>query len=148
MTIHGESLHKEPSPEYRAWCNMKTRCSNPNRHRSHRYVGRGISVCDRWLNSFENFLADKGRRPSPEHSFDRIDNDGDYTPENTQWATVAEQQANRSNNIRVELHGETVILAEACRQLGIHMPRIDKYVSRKGWSHQQAIDHFAKIRLT
>ena len=77
---------------------MKERCRNPKHNRFHRYGGRGIRVCDRWLDSYENFLADMGRKPSPTHSVDRIDNDGHYEPGNCRWATDAEQRANRSDS--------------------------------------------------
>lgn len=84
------------SPEYRAWDAMKSRCYNPKARGYAGYGGRGIAVCDRWRYSFENFLADMGERPSPEHSLDRIDNDGNYEPGNVRWATRSEQQRNRT----------------------------------------------------
>jgi hypothetical protein len=74
---------------------MKQRCLNPNHDSYPRYGGRGIRVCDRWLASFEDFLADMGRKPSDTHSIDRKDNDGHYDPGNCRWATGVEQQANR-----------------------------------------------------
>jgi len=79
---------------YRAWANMKTRCSNLQRQEFNRYAGRGIELCERWMN-FENFLADVGQPPSPKHSIDRIDNDGNYEPGNVRWATFTQQMANR-----------------------------------------------------
>jgi hypothetical protein len=74
---------------------MKDRCCRPLAYCYHLYGGRGITVCERWQNSFSAFLADMGPKPSPEHSIDRINNDGNYCAENCRWATTKEQQANR-----------------------------------------------------
>jgi hypothetical protein len=95
QTKHGES-GLQRTPEYSAWVGMKTRCTNPKCEFWKDYGERGIRVCKRWLNSFENFLADVGRRTSPLHSLDRFpDNNGDYEPSNVRWATGSEQQHNR-----------------------------------------------------
>lgn len=100
MKSHGETKHingkRVATPEYRAWQSLKNRCTNPNARDYPYYGGRGIKVCQRWLNSFENFLADMGRRPTPQHSLDRIDPDGDYEPSNCRWATKQEQARNRA----------------------------------------------------
>jgi len=85
---------KSKTPEYRAWDNMIQRCYNSGYIRSYRYLGKGIVVCDRWRSSFDNFLEDMGYRPSPLHSLDRINNDGNYEAGNCRWATSAQQAAN------------------------------------------------------
>jgi hypothetical protein len=74
---------------------MKRRCHNINYSQYFYYGGRGITVCDRWINSFENFIADMGEKPSSLHSLDRIDNNGNYEPSNCRWATSSEQRINQ-----------------------------------------------------
>jgi hypothetical protein len=87
--------HGRKAPEYRNWANIKTRCFNPNCVDYNNYGGRGITMCERWRQSFAMFLADMGSRPSLMHSIDRFpDRDGNYEPGNCRWATPAEQGAN------------------------------------------------------
>jgi hypothetical protein len=90
--VHGMSKTR---PEYNAWLNMNKRCYNQNDPRFKWYGARGISVCDRWRNNFVAFFEDMGPRPSPKHSIDRENNDGNYEPGNCRWATAKQQQNNR-----------------------------------------------------
>lgn len=83
------------TPTYNSWMGMRQRCHNPNAWNYPHYGGRGIRVCTRWLESFENFLADMGEKPSRQHSIGRINNDGDYTPDNCQWETIGQQVHNK-----------------------------------------------------
>lgn len=96
---HGNRKHGfTDTKEYRAWLAMKARCSDNRRHNAHRYVGRGITVCERWDNSFESFLKDVGPAPTPKHSLGRINNDKNYQPGNCRWETPKQQAANRSTS--------------------------------------------------
>jgi hypothetical protein len=97
--IHGEGKRYQTTAEYRCWRNMITRCRNPHNHAFKNYGGRGISICDEWLD-FKCFLADMGRRPSTGFSLDRINNDGNYEPGNCRWATRKQQ----ANNKRPQSH--------------------------------------------
>ena len=82
-------------PVYGTWRHMRERCADPRHSEYHLYGGRGIKVCDRWRNSYEIFAADMGPRPSPTHSIDRIDVNGNYEPGNCRWATPKEQRHNQ-----------------------------------------------------
>jgi hypothetical protein len=106
ITIESNKTHGlSKSSEYRSWYAMKARCSNPNYKNYNYWGGRGIKVCDRWLNSFENFIEDMGKKPA-NTSLDRINNDGNYEPNNCRWATKTEQQNNRRNNKLIFISNE------------------------------------------
>lgn len=98
ITKHG--MYK--TPEYSAYIQMKQRCYNPNSKRYKNYGERGIIVCHRWLESFENFLEDMGKKPSKNHSIDRININGNYEASNCRWATDYEQRSNKQNTIIIE----------------------------------------------
>lgn len=128
---------KYGTPLYRQWMGMLARCRNPKAVGYHRYGGRGISVCERWL-SYENFYQDMHPRPSKEHSLGRIDNDGNYCPENVRWETRHSQSNNRSTSRFVTFDGKTLTLADWARHLGLK-PKTLCERFRKGMSVDLAL---------
>lgn len=125
------------SKEHTAWCNARTRCTNRNVPEFVHYGGRGIRMCERW-ESYEFFLSDMGRCPSPTHSLDRIDVNGHYEPANCRWATKEQQAQNTRTNVRIELNGETMTLSEWSRRTGISRNRIASRL-RRGWTAEQTL---------
>lgn len=127
------------TPEYKAWGGMKARCYNENIKNFGDYGGRGIVVCDRWLNSFENFYKDMGDRPTPKHSIDRIENDRGYSKENCRWATRKEQCENRRSNIFIEKDGIRLTVSQWAVKLNIEAATIHARVKR-GISVEQQLE--------
>ena len=136
---HGESSPGRRTREYRAWTAMRSRCTNPNASDWHHYGGRGIRVCDRWMHSYESFLADVGRAPSQAHTIDRIDPNGHYEPSNVRWATRAEQSLNKRNTVIIGDGSETVEQISA--RLGIR-PQCIRQRRCRGWTDTQLIRGF------
>lgn len=124
-------------PEYQAWSNMLERCRNKNLPNYRRYGGRGIKVCERWL-SFQNFLEDMGRRPSPKHSIERINNDLGYFKENCKWATRVEQCRNMRSNTIMEFNGESRCVAEWAEVYGLSREIVWSRLLR-GWTLERAL---------
>ena len=110
---------KQPSVERRIWYGMRKRCLNPNCKCFKNYGGRGISICERWYLSFDDFLTDVGLRPSPQYSVDRIDNMRGYEPGNVRWATRTQQGRNKRNNVVIEAFGKRMLLFDWARETGI-----------------------------
>lgn len=106
------------SLEYSSWKGMKQRTTNPKNPEFKNYGGRGIKLCPEWHN-FKAFIRDMGPKPTPLHSIDRINPDGDYEPGNCRWATPKEQSANRRDNPKITFRGETKTRVEWARELGI-----------------------------
>ena len=104
--------------EYTVWLDMRDRCNNPNNKSHINYGGRGITVCERW-DDFAVFLADMGSRPTPQHTIDRTDNNGNYEPSNCRWATRAEQARNSRGTVLVTHDGVTMCLKDWCTHLGV-----------------------------
>ena len=126
------------SREYRAWINMRSRCYTPSSTGFDHYGGRGIRVCDRWKDSFANFLEDMGPRPSPRHSLDRIDCNGDYSPENCRWVTPTVQNRNTTRQHFVTVNGSRMTLADAAEGNPLPYNTI-LYRLRRGWSINDAL---------
>jgi len=133
-TTHGMS----GTPEHRTWCRIKHRCYNKNYEGYENYGGRGIKMCDRWVDSFENFYKDMGQRPLDKTSIDRKDNDGDYTPDNCRWSTAKEQNRNRSNARFITMRGTTKLLAEWCDESSVPYTLAQQRLG-KGWEAERAI---------
>ena len=127
------------SPEYRAWSHMLGRCRNPDDKSYKDYGGRGIIVCERWLNSFASFEEDMGVRPSPKHSLDRIDVNGPYSPENCRWATRIEQGRNRRDNLFIEFQGVSKTVAEWAEETGISAMTIRERIVKLKWSPERTL---------
>lgn len=133
-TTHGLSH----DPEYSIYCGIKSRCYNKNYHGYKTYGGRGIIMCKRWIDSYENFILDMGKRPSLKHSVDRIDNNGPYSPENCRWATRKEQGNNTSKNYRIKYMGMDMTLHQWSEHLGINYGTLHSRI-RCGWSDEDAL---------
>ena len=117
-TRHGHATRGKMSRTYTSWSLMKRRCYSPRGAKYPRYGGRGIIVCERWLESFDNFLADMGERPAGT-TLDRIDRDGHYEPSNCQWSTPRVQSNNFCRNVVIEHNGQSATIADWARTLGI-----------------------------
>ncbi len=125
--------------EYKLWQNMRARCNTQSATGYHRYGGRGIKVCERWLTSFDVFLGDVGLAPTSKHSLDRIDNDGIYEPGNVRWATQKEQCRNTRRNRFVMIDGKKTLLADAAKTVGLK-PNTVIYRLRRGWPIEAALE--------
>jgi hypothetical protein len=123
--------------EFRAYCGMLARCHGSRTPA--RYGKRGIKVCERWRAGFQFFIADMGVRPSDGYSIERIDNDGDYCPENCRWATAKEQARNRYTNRIIECFGLRLTLAEWAERTGISRITIASRLGLHGWSAEKAL---------
>ena len=93
---HGSAPRGKQTTEYRAWCSMKYRCLNPNSKDYYMYGAKGISIYNKWIESYEEFIKHVGLKPSPQHSLDRINPLGNYEPGNVRWATAREQRINQT----------------------------------------------------
>lgn len=136
---HGEgNTRKGTSPEFRTWQHMLRRCYTTNVPEYGYYGGRGISVCDKWRHDYSAFLTDMGRRPSREHSIDRIDVNGNYEPGNCRWATRVQQANNKRCNVRISAFGRIQPLQMWLAETGVTDSAFRGRMQR-GWSIERAL---------
>lgn len=132
---HGMATH----PLYVVWLGMKGRCTNPNHKNYEDYGGRGIRVCQRWLDSFQAFYDDMGERPGPNYTIERKDNNGPYEPSNCCWVTRASQNENTRQTRLLTYLGATLSIGKWAKRLGIHRKTITARIDRYGWSVERAL---------
>ncbi len=123
----------------KAWGSMNRRCYAKTSHNYSLYGARGIRVCERWRHSFENFFADMGTRPDPSLSLERIDNNGDYTPENCKWATSIEQSNNRRSSVFLTFAGKTQTIAQWAREIGLTTSALWLRLNQYHWPLEKAL---------
>lgn len=130
--------------EFRSWSSMKARCGNPKNIGWPNYGGRGIAVCQQWLNSFANFMANLGPKPNREYEIDRIDNNGNYTPDNCRWATRSEQARNTRHTCFITIDGQTRCLTAWCEYYKMNRKTVQDRISR-GWHPKTAFETPARF---
>lgn len=140
MTIHGRT----GTTEYASWQGMKSRCYNENSEKYPDYGARGIKVCDRWLNSFQNFLDDMGVKPSRNHTLDRFPNNetGDYEPSNCRWGTSKEQTRNKRNNHWIEYNGVKMILQDWAAFFKVNSATLSERLSDKKQAFENTYNYY------
>ncbi len=146
MNIIRKEICNEDKPEYKSWDGLKQRCSNPNNASFNRYGELGVTVCERWKHSFDNFLADMGPKPSAQHSIDRKDNNGNYEPGNCRWATKKEQARNRTNNKCITFENKTLTISEWAEITNIAPTNITRRL-KSGWTIEKTLTHPERKRI-
>ena len=138
---HGEAGHgggAGRSLEYNSWASMINRCCNPLTPAYQDYGARGITVCGRWKNSFEAFLDDMGRRPSPRYSIGRLDNNSGYGPDNCEWQTQAQQNRNTRRTKLITYNGESLVATDWAAKTGLSFDTIRDRL-RRGWPVEKTL---------
>lgn len=149
VTIKKREFHgRRHDPLYSTWDSMRRRCLFPTATLYKNYGGRGITVCQRWLDSFADFCEDMGPRPSPKHTIERIDNDGPYSPANCQWATRHDQMRNNRRNVILEHDGKRMCVVDWAKYLGVNHKTLEARLRRYKWSVERALtEPFDNTRL-
>lgn len=136
-TKHGHNRRGHRTSEYRSWNKMISRCFDHNNNRYNLYGLRGITVCVDWIESYKKFLEDMGPKPSPHHSIERINNNGNYEPSNCRWATSSEQAINRKGTKYIKSKNVSLCIQGWCDNLSI--PR---WLLIRGFSVGYSLDYF------
>lgn len=126
------------SREYNIWTHILQRCYNPKRDNYPRYGGRGIKVCDRWRHDYAAFLSDMGLAPFDGAQIDRIDNDGDYTPENCRWVSQDENKRNKPSTRRIAFGDVEMTVMEWSKKLGVPVNTLNTRLAR-GWTGEECL---------
>lgn len=137
-SLAGIQRFKSKIPLYDVWITMIRRTIDPGFKDWRLYGGKGITVCARWRDSAEAFASDIGRRPSPRHTLDRIDSNGNYCPENCKWSTPKEQARNMSRNVFIEYNGQRLTIAEWAERAGLKYMTVFQRLKR-GWTIEAAL---------
>lgn len=135
---HGFARRDSTAAEFNIWTSMIDRCTNMRNGAYDSYGGRGIRICNEWLCSFETFLADVGRRPSPKHSLDRKDNSSHYMPGNVRWATRSQQARNRRNTVMVTIGDQAKCLPDWVDEFNTSYEAVRRRL-RRGWDPYDAL---------
>lgn len=134
----GKNTSRKPSLTYLVWKAIRTRCLNPKSKDYARYGGAGVTLCEAWKEDFNSFLQDMGERPSRAHTIDRRDNSKGYEPGNCRWATIIEQNNNRTNNVHITFEGVTRTASQMAQAFGIAPTVFIKRI-RRGWPLEEAL---------
>ena len=137
-TKHG-LCGKNGNKLYSAWKAMIARCYNEKTESYHNYGGRGIAVCDRWIDNPANFINDMGLPSNKSLTLERIDVNGNYDPSNCKWASMKEQQRNKRNNTVIEFNGESLCFSEWCEKLGFKKSTLKNRLTVRGWSIEKSL---------
>ena len=138
VTKHGHAKSEGKTSLYNTWASMRSRCNYTKHHSYKDYGGRGIKVCKRWDN-FALFAFDVGEKPSPELQLNRIDNNGDYEPNNVEWTTARENSNNRRSSKYIEYNGKSMTARQWCEELGVPYHLVKQRLVL-GWDVKTALE--------
>ena len=141
--LHGMSH----SSEHNIWWAMIQRCYNPNNNAFDRYGGRGVTVCNEWRDNFMAFFNHVGPRPSSKYSIDRVDNDGNYEPNNVRWATRKQQADNKRNNHLIMFNGRLKNLTQWAKIVGVNKKTLFNRINTLNWPIEKALTKPINRRL-